>query len=31
MQYFIRVPDLYRNRRTDAGQLPPWLPGIFVR
>lgn len=28
MTYFVRAPHPPSGRRTDAGQLPPWLPGV---
>ncbi|TQJ48105.1 hypothetical protein FBY34_7556 [Streptomyces sp. SLBN-115] len=32
MTYFVRAPHPPSERRTDAGQLPPWLLGVaFVR
>jgi hypothetical protein len=28
MAYFVRAPHPPSERRTDAGQLPPWLLGV---
>ncbi|CAM5647097.1 hypothetical protein SGRIM119S_07076 [Streptomyces griseorubiginosus] len=28
MTYFVRAPHPPSERRTDAGQLPPWLLGV---
>jgi hypothetical protein len=28
MPYFVRVPYPPSERWTDAGRLPPWLPGV---
>lgn len=30
MTYFVRAPHPPSERRTDAGQLPPWLLGVAI-